>query len=197
MPEAEDEGEEHQEDRRRRTGHGGRREGVRQQRQGRTCFHLEPDSGGAKGTGQFSAVSTKFDFVPGDSVLFYDDFTQDDLGEFPSRWKLNSGTFEVAEMEGRRWLRCTSSDGEIRMKTSGIPDLWTLEFDFYGVNLQGSIALTVTGRRTKTSRSGSPGSPTAGRFSTWRAAPSSPTPPSKGRPSKAATTSCSWDAARR
>jgi hypothetical protein len=32
------------------------------------------------------------------------------------------------------------------MKTSGTPDLWTLEFDFYGVDLQGSIALTVTGR---------------------------------------------------
>jgi len=103
-------------------------------------------SGGAKGGGKFSAVSTKFDFVPGDSVLFYDDFTQDELGEFPSRWKLNSGTFEVAEMEGRRWLRCTSNDGEIRMKTTGLPDLWTLEFDFYGVDLQASIALNVSGR---------------------------------------------------
>ena len=103
-------------------------------------------TGGAKGSGTFSAVSTKFDFVPGDSVLFFDDFTQDDLGEFPARWKLVSGTFEVAEMQGQRWLRCASNDGEIRMKTSGMPDLWTLEFDFYGVNLQGAIALKVSGR---------------------------------------------------
>ena len=60
------------------------------------------------GSGKVSAVSTKFDFVPGDHVLFVDDFTQDELGEFPSRWKLSSGTFEVAEMEGQRWLRCVS-----------------------------------------------------------------------------------------
>jgi OmpA-OmpF porin, OOP family len=104
----------------------------------------EPESGGAKGGGAFSSVSTKFDFVPGDSVLFLDDFTQDDLGEFPSRWTLGSGTFEVAEMDKQRWLRCTSSDGDIRMKASGIPDLWTLEFDSYCVNVGGAIALTVT-----------------------------------------------------
>ena len=32
------------------------------------------------------------------------------------------------------------------MKTSGMPDLWTLEFDYYGVNLQGAVALKVSGR---------------------------------------------------
>jgi len=99
-----------------------------------------------KGGGTFGSVSTRFDFVAGDSVLLYDDFTQDELGEFPAKWKLVSGTFEVAEMNGQRWLRCTSDNGEIQMKTSGIPDLWTLEFDFYGVNLQGAIALTVSAR---------------------------------------------------
>ena len=101
--------------------------------------------GGAKGGGTFSAVSTKFDFVPGDSVMFLDDFTQDDLGEFPARWKLISGNFEVAEMDGQRWLRCASGDGDVRMKTGDLPELWTLEFDFYGVDLQGAIALQVSG----------------------------------------------------
>lgn len=105
----------------------------------------EPEAGGAKGGGKFSTVSTKFDFVPGDSVMFYDDFTQDDLGEFPARWKLVSGNFEVAEMEGQRWLRCVSDAGDIRMKAANLPELWTLEFDFYGVNLQGAIALQVSG----------------------------------------------------
>ncbi len=82
-----------------------------------------------------SAVSTKFDYVPGDSVIFMDDFTQDELGEFPQRWRLNEGTFEVVEMEGERWLRCVSADGRVRMKLSGaepLPEFWTLEFDFYG-----------------------------------------------------------------
>ena len=47
--------------------------------------------------GKISNVSTKFDYVPGDKVLFMDDFTMDELGEFPVRWTLVRGTFEVAE----------------------------------------------------------------------------------------------------
>jgi OmpA-OmpF porin, OOP family len=104
----------------------------------------ESRTGAGVSAGKISAVSTKFDFVPGDSVLFLDDFTQDELGEFPQRWKLQGGTFEVAEMEGKRWLRCVSEDGHIRMKAPSLPELWTLEFDFYDAEGT-SNGLTVTG----------------------------------------------------
>jgi OOP family OmpA-OmpF porin len=102
---------------------------------------------GKKGDGKtVSSVSTKFDFVPGDHVIFTDDFTQDDLGEFPARWTLGGGNFEVAEMKGERWLRCVSTNGSVRMKVPlTLPEFWTLEFDFYGVDLGGSIALTMDG----------------------------------------------------
>lgn len=81
-----------------------------------------------------STVSTKFDYVPGDSVMILDDFRQDELGEFPAHWSLAQGTYEVAEMDGERWLRCTSNDGRIRMKRTRapLPEFWTLEFDFWG-----------------------------------------------------------------
>ncbi|MFH1144535.1 MAG: OmpA family protein [Candidatus Eisenbacteria bacterium] len=95
--------------------------------------------------GEVSAVSTKFDFVPGDSVMFFDDFRQDELGEFPARWRLAQGTFEVAEWEGERWLRCTSVDGRVRMKLppmDALPEFWTLEFDFFAMEPMAS-ALTV------------------------------------------------------
>jgi hypothetical protein len=49
-------------------------------------------------------------------VVFMDDFVQDEIGEFPSRWSLSIGTFEVVEMDGERRLRCTANDGTIRMK---------------------------------------------------------------------------------
>ncbi len=81
-----------------------------------------------------STVSTRFDYVPGDSVMFFDDFTQDELGEFPARWRLVQGTYEVAEFEGERWLRCVSDDSRIRMKIpklAELPEFWTLEFDIY------------------------------------------------------------------
>jgi hypothetical protein len=42
-----------------------------------------PATGAAGGQGGgISSVSTKFDYVPGDSVLLYDDFTQDDWASF-------------------------------------------------------------------------------------------------------------------
>jgi outer membrane protein OmpA-like peptidoglycan-associated protein len=97
----------------------------------------KPSSGGStSGSGdKVSAVSTKFDYVPGDSVILLDDFTQDELGEFPARWRLSNGTFEVAEMEGERWLRCASDDGHVRMKVPpSLPEFWTLEFDAYGLD---------------------------------------------------------------
>jgi len=98
----------------------------------------------AGGDGKVSSVSTKFDFVPGDKVMFIDDFKQDDLGEFPAHWTLSIGTFEVAEMKGERWLRCVSADGTIglKMPAAALPEFWTLELDFYGTEPMGS-ALTV------------------------------------------------------
>lgn len=102
---------------------------------------------GSKGAGSspVSSVSTKFDFVPGDSVLFMDDFTGDELGEFPSRWRLLEGTFEVAELDGARWARCVSGSGSIRMKVPArLPEFWTLEFDLHNDDLS-AIALTVSG----------------------------------------------------
>jgi OmpA-OmpF porin, OOP family len=111
-----------------------------------------PAGGGAAegGGASVSSVSTRFDFVPGDSLLFLDDFTQDELGEFPSRWRLVSGTFEIAEMKGERWLRCVSDDGHIRMKVpASLPEFWTLEFDAIG--LDAGAYITIAGQNDKES----------------------------------------------
>lgn len=104
-----------------------------------------PAAGGSGG--DVAKVSTKFDYVPGDKVIFMDDFSQDELGEFPARWSLSNGNVEVAEMNGERWLRCTSVDCTVRMKLPAmatLPEFWTLEFDFHATEPMGS-ALTVRG----------------------------------------------------
>jgi len=100
----------------------------------------------AAGAEKPSQVSTKFDYVPGDRVLVLDDFTQDDLGEFPARWKPVIGTFEVAESAGERWLRCVSPDGTVRLRLpeGPLPEYWTFEFDFFGTEPMNS-ALNVRG----------------------------------------------------
>jgi OOP family OmpA-OmpF porin len=103
----------------------------------------------AKGSGEVASVSTKFDFTPGDKLLFFDDFTQDELGEFPVHWKLKQGTWEVAEMSGQRWLRSTAIDSHIAMKAPSMPELpefWTLEFDWYCPSNSGNV-LNVYGQK--------------------------------------------------
>ena len=45
-------------------------------------------------------VLSKFDFVPGDKLLYYDDFSQDFIGDFPSKWNTN-GTGEVVSFYQR------------------------------------------------------------------------------------------------
>lgn len=101
----------------------------------------------AEDTGKISDVSSKFDYVPGDKVMLSDDFTQDDLGEFPVKFKPVIGNFEVAESAGERWLRCMSPDGTVRLRlpeAPALPEYWTLEFDFYGEDPMAS-ALVVKG----------------------------------------------------
>ncbi len=96
----------------------------------------------AAASADVAAVSTKFDYTPGDRVLFFDDFTQDELGEFPSRWKLKEGTLEVADMNGQRWLRSTAITSRFAMKmpaTPSLPEYWTLELDFYCGEPSGNV----------------------------------------------------------
>ena len=111
----------------------------------------KPAAGKGAGAGKVSSVSTRFDFVSGDSLILFDDFTQDELGEFPAKWKLSSGTFEVAELDGERWLRCMSDDGHIRMKApANLPEFWTLEFDALGFDTGSYLSVYAVTEKDET-----------------------------------------------
>lgn len=72
-----------------------------------------------------------FDFIPGDQVLFYDDFSRTPTGDFPRRLELVKGNMEVAEWEGRKFLRITShADFNIPLPQT-LPERFTIEFDAY------------------------------------------------------------------
>src|SRR5262245_5975844 len=95
-----------------------------------------------KGSGNVANVSTKFDFTPGDKLLFYDDFTQDELGEFPVHWSLKQGTFEVAEMSGQRCMPSPTPTSQIAMQAPAMPQLpefWSLEFDWHCPKPSGNV----------------------------------------------------------
>jgi OmpA-OmpF porin, OOP family len=74
-----------------------------------------------------------FDFVPGERVLFADDFAKDNVGDFPKRLEFVKGNMEVAEWKGERWLRA-STDGQFEIPLpENLPERFTVEFEHVGV----------------------------------------------------------------
>lgn len=74
---------------------------------------------------------SKYDFVPGDQVLFYEDFSQDAIGDFPAMWTTD-GTGEVRTLNNfpGNWLYM-NGDGSAYclMKDLVLPVNFIVEFD--------------------------------------------------------------------
>ena len=98
------------------------------------------DGGDAEQQGQpqqsLEMTYAKSDFVPGDEIIFDDDVTREQIGEFPSQWDLLKGTVEIAQINGDKVILCVSQDDPViaplfdNMK-SYLPEKFTLEFDFW------------------------------------------------------------------
>jgi outer membrane protein OmpA-like peptidoglycan-associated protein len=83
---------------------------------------------GAAGAAPGTGVWANYDFVPGDRVIFFDDYQRDRVGDFPRRFDLLEGNWEVVESQGQRLIRATSG-GAIRLDLpETLPDRFTLEF---------------------------------------------------------------------
>ena len=104
--------------------------------------HQQPASGQSGGTSVNGATKaeeprplkaySKFDFVPGEKVLAYDDFSSTSVGDFPLGWNTNS-TAEIVSLEGRpeKWL-FMSKDGFFQPEyVKEMPANFTLEFDVF------------------------------------------------------------------
>lgn len=94
----------------------------------------QPASASATGPADFK-VYQNYDFVPGDQIVFDDDFRSDQQGEFPSHWKLIKGQAVVDAMQGAPVLALTQGNYvqvAPRVKVRDyLADTFTVEFDFY------------------------------------------------------------------
>jgi OmpA-OmpF porin, OOP family len=102
-------------------------------------------AGGSATIENAEAVYSKYDFIPGDKVIFFDDFSDTDVGEFPRKWTLNgpkggnNNAVEVVEYQGKRFLRNNpaakgknqyESTQYVRLNQKGdLPERFTVEFD--------------------------------------------------------------------
>jgi outer membrane protein OmpA-like peptidoglycan-associated protein len=78
-----------------------------------------------------SVVSySKFDFVPGERVIYAEDFSQDVVGELPLTWNA-SGKGEVMTIEGKtgKWLRAFENTTYLAGCKKSFGENYTIEFD--------------------------------------------------------------------
>lgn len=79
---------------------------------------------------------SKYDFVPGDKVIFEDNLTGEKNGEFPSRWDLQEGTIEIAALDGNNVIMFREYGSGIipfmkNPESDYLPDIFTVEFDAF------------------------------------------------------------------
>lgn len=74
-------------------------------------------------------ANVNYDFVPGSKVIFSENFAKDQVGDIPSRMKVVSGNWEVADYKGQRFLRSTSGGWVMIPLPANLPDKFTFEMD--------------------------------------------------------------------
>ena len=87
---------------------------------------------GAKASAPAKAWS-KYNFVPGDEIIFEDDLSREENGEFPSRWDLVTGNAENASLAGVNIIRMDNRSiiTPLIDKEDYLPEIFTVEFDAY------------------------------------------------------------------
>jgi OmpA-OmpF porin, OOP family len=73
---------------------------------------------------------SKYDFVPGEKVIGFEDFSTGNIGDFPAGWNTNSAA-EIVTIEGKpgRWLWITKPGVFMPEFTDKYPEDFTFEFD--------------------------------------------------------------------
>ena len=74
---------------------------------------------------------SQYDFVPGDKVLLYEDFSQDAIGDFPALWTTNkSGEVNTLNLAPGNWLNLNATEGNWWfLKPIDFPKNFIVEFD--------------------------------------------------------------------
>ena len=83
---------------------------------------------------QNDTKNVKNDFVRGSVVMFEDDFANEQVGEFPSKWDLVRGNAEVASVNGAKCIEMDQRDSWIAPLVKGgiknyLGDVFTIEYD--------------------------------------------------------------------
>jgi outer membrane protein OmpA-like peptidoglycan-associated protein len=92
------------------------------------------EQGNGATTNKPDVVWSRFDFVPGDEVIFEDaPIADEENGEFPSRWDLLEGNCEIIEVNGEKVIAFPKGGIIVpylkNSKDDYLPEIFTIEFD--------------------------------------------------------------------
>ena len=106
-------------------------EGKKTSSSGGTESKTSPVTATASETEENSLKSySKFDFIPGDSIIYAEDFQQDEIGEFPLNWN-TGGKGDVVTLSSfpGKWLRMYENSSYLSANKKLFSKNFTLEFD--------------------------------------------------------------------
>ncbi|MBK7631223.1 MAG: OmpA family protein [Ignavibacteriales bacterium] len=75
-------------------------------------------------------VYSKFTFVPGSKTIFFDDFSEYEVGDFPESWGTNgSGEIVSTNLYDGNWFSLVRRSGYLPNIKGPLPEQYTIEFD--------------------------------------------------------------------
>ncbi|NCU31654.1 MAG: hypothetical protein EOM23_01670 [Candidatus Moranbacteria bacterium] len=76
--------------------------------------------------------SSNYDFVPGDQIILFEDFSQDNIGDMPALWASNgSGEVKTINIAEGKWFHMNGEDAVYcYTKEIAFPENFIMEFDF-------------------------------------------------------------------
>ena len=96
---------------------------------------------------------SKFDFVPGEKLVFFDDFSQDNVGDFPARWNTNGkGEVVTNSLYAGKWLKMRNASTYLPSIVSNkFSENYTIEFDMIaaGEDRSGTFNIELTSLKNK------------------------------------------------
>jgi outer membrane protein OmpA-like peptidoglycan-associated protein len=109
-----------------------------------TNTNSEESTGTSQQDPVFQSFS-KYDFVPGERVILYEDFSQDAVGDFPALWTTNApGEVNTISIASGHWLNLNSGDGNyFLLKSIDFPKNFIIEFDIVPKAIGGRLAATL------------------------------------------------------
>jgi OmpA-OmpF porin, OOP family len=90
-------------------------------------------------------VWLNYDFVRGSRTIFYEDFSGDDVGDFPRRMKLDNGNLEVVNVKGQKMLRSAEGGLVFIVLPEKLPERFTVEAVYHSAVLTDPMFLYTVG----------------------------------------------------